>query len=89
MEFEWDEPKRQSNIEKHEIDFVDIQAIFDGRPILTGPSDRSEESRSLTVGELEGIFYSVIWTWRGDVLRIISARRARDAEIRQYRAVHG
>lgn len=30
MEFEWDEDKRQSNIRKHGIDFVDVPAVFDG-----------------------------------------------------------
>ncbi len=30
MEFEWDEAKRQSNIEKHGIDFAEAVAIYEG-----------------------------------------------------------
>jgi uncharacterized DUF497 family protein len=30
MDFEWDEDKRQANIRKHGIDFVDVPAVFDG-----------------------------------------------------------
>jgi len=35
MEFEWDEAKRQANILKHGIDFVDAGAIFDRRFVET------------------------------------------------------
>jgi uncharacterized DUF497 family protein len=88
MEFEWDEHKRQTNLTKHNIDFVDIQAIFDGRPIATTTSNYSDELRYLTTGEIDGTFYTVVWTWRGSNIRLISARRAHDAERRNYRSVH-
>ncbi len=89
MEFEWDEDKRQRNLAKHGLDFLRAQALFDGRPTLTRPSQRFEEERFATTGELDGRLYTVIWTRRGDTIRPISARRARDGEHRSYRSLHG
>jgi uncharacterized DUF497 family protein len=34
MNFEWDEVKRRSNIEKHGIDFIRARHVFDGRPAM-------------------------------------------------------
>ncbi|AAM71703.1 MAG TPA: BrnT family toxin [Chlorobaculum sp.] len=80
--FEWDENKRLSNLEKHNLDFVDSRLLFDGKPAITVTSAVSSETRYLTTAEISGKFYSVVWTWRGDVRRIISFRRARDEEER-------
>ncbi len=88
MQFEWDEEKRLLNIEKHGLDFVRAQLVFDGRPIVTGRSSHPQEPRWLTTGVVDGRFYTVVWTQRYDIVRIISARRARDAEKRAYRALH-
>lgn len=88
MDFEWDEVKRQSNLQKHAVDLEEMQALFDGRPILTVPSTSTVEERFLTTGVVGQRFYTVVWTKRGDVTRIISARRARDGEERAYRQVH-
>ncbi|MGI8483556.1 MAG: BrnT family toxin [Thermomicrobiales bacterium] len=84
--FEWDEQKRRGNIEKHGLDFITAAEIFDGRPTVTDQSTSLEEERFLTVGNLNDRFITVVWTWRCDVIRLISARRARDQEIRQYHA---
>lgn len=84
--FEWDEQKRRSNIEKHGLDFISAAEIFDGRPIVTAQSTSLEEERFLTVGNLNDRFMTVVWTWRGDAIRLISARRARDQEIKQFHA---
>ncbi len=40
MEFEWDEAKRLSNLDKHGIDFLDIEEVFNG-DIVTVEDDRS------------------------------------------------
>jgi uncharacterized DUF497 family protein len=89
MEFEWDEAKRQSNLAKHAIDFVRAELLFDGRPVVTTPSPYPGEERSLTTGIVDGLAITVIWTRRDGATRIISARRARDAETRTHRALHG
>ncbi len=89
MEFEWDEAKRRSNLVKHGIDFLDVRRLFDGRPVVTDRSSHPDEDRYLTTGTIDGRFVTAIWTRRNNAIRIISARRARDAETRAYRALHG
>jgi hypothetical protein len=89
MDFEWDEAKRLANLEKHGVDFLRAQMLFDGRPVITAQSPRETETRHATTGEIESRFYTVIWTWRGEVVRIISARRARHEEEQRHRALHG
>ena len=85
MQFEWDENKRQANIEKHGIDFADAVKIFDGFTHTT--QDTREdwgEERFVTTGLLDGIEISVINTPRDKRLRIISVRRARKTERKRY-----
>jgi hypothetical protein len=90
MRFEWDQDKRQSNIEKHGFDFIRAARLFDGRPRLDAQSPRGREHRILSIGELEGVIIAVAWTQRGeDICRIISVRRARDEEKRQYHQTFG
>ena len=84
MEFEWDEEKRLSNIEKHHLDFEQALEIFDGRPVLLRESSRDNEPRFITIGPLDDRFIAVVWTNPDGKVRIISARRARDGERKQY-----
>ena len=86
MRFEWDPAKRRSNIEKHGFDFVRARRVFDGRPAVTAPSPRMSEERFRTIAMLDGEVVVVVWTERDeDMVRIISVRRASDAEERQFR----
>ena len=89
MEFEWSEAKRIAVLEARRLDFIDAEMLFDGRPLYTVPSPRSAEERWLSVGELNGRFVCVVWTWRGEAIRVITMRRARDEEERRYRALYG
>lgn len=87
--FEWDDDKHRSNIAKHRLDFIDVRVIFDGRPTVDVEIVRDDEERVVTTGRLDHRLITVVWTRRGDVIRLISARGARDDEKRAYRAVHG
>ena len=69
--------------------FLVADTLFDGRPLLTVPSQRDDEERFLSIGAIEGKFFAVIWTWRERAIRIITARRARDGEEKRYRALFG
>jgi uncharacterized protein len=89
MEFEWDEAKRDSNLIKHGVDFPLAEMLFDGRPVLTAPSLQTSEERFITTGEIDGRYFTVVWTWRGEAIRLISVRRARDEEEARHRAAHG
>lgn len=86
--FEWDEAKRQKNLEKHCLDFRDVRLIFDGRPVVHVRSHKNDEARFASVARIEARFYTVVWTWRAERRRIISFRRARDGEERAYREIY-
>ena len=87
--FEWSEAKRLQIIRDRDLDFRDAVQVFDGRPIIHITPFRNEEDRYASIALIEGKFYAVVWTWRGESRRIISFRRARDAEEGRYRALHG
>jgi uncharacterized protein len=87
--FEWDETKRRRVLDERGLDFIDGAAAFDGRPLLTVPARHESEERWLSIGEIEGRIVAVVWTWRGDNIRIITMRRARDEETKRYRALFG
>ena len=86
IEFEWDEAKALSNLEKHHIDFRDAVTIFDG-DVLTAPDEREDygEQRDIAVGCMHGIEIVLICTERGERIRVISARRANRHERENYR----
>jgi hypothetical protein len=84
MKFEWDEPKRLTNLLKHGLDFRRAAEVFAGDG-FSYPSPRQDEDRWVTVGTARGRLVAVVWTKRSDVIRVISMRRARREEERQYR----
>jgi uncharacterized protein len=89
MEFEWDAGKARTNEEKHGIAFLEAAEVLLGN-IVFQRSDRGSEPRFLATGPLEsGALTTVIFTIRGERIRIISARRARQHERRAYREIHG
>ncbi|MBF0268284.1 MAG: BrnT family toxin [Alphaproteobacteria bacterium] len=87
MLFEWDENKREANLAKHGIDFVLAAHVFENE-FLNLPSAHASEKRWLAVGNVGGKMLTVVYTIRDEALRIISARRARDNEIRAYRQIY-
>jgi uncharacterized DUF497 family protein len=87
--YEWDEDKRLLNIKKHGIDFVDAVGLFEQKRIYSYRAPRNEEERCVTIGMIGQQYVAVGWTRRSDTLRVISARSARNAEKRQYRALFG
>ena len=84
MEFEWDERKRRLNLERHGIDFEDARHIFSERPVSLSSNVRHGEFRRLAVGLLNEIEITVVFTMRGETIRLISARRTRKNERKIY-----
>jgi uncharacterized protein len=86
--FEWDPTKREANLQKHGIDFVDAVRIFEGL-VLEHEDRRKEygEARFLGLGNVEEQLVAVIYTPRGATFRIISARKANRHEKAAYREV--
>lgn len=87
FDFEWDAEKQRTNLEKHGVDFDDAISIFLG-PTLEALDDRFDygEARFVAYGEVGGHILAVVYTMRDEVCRIISARKARSDERRQYYA---
>lgn len=85
MRFEWDEGKRVENLRKHGIDFVGVEAVFDGLTV-TIEDDRWDygEQRLVTFGVLESRVVAVVHTESPDVIRIISMRKATRGEEKSY-----
>ena len=82
--FEFDENKSQTNLEKHGIDFVDAQRLWDDTDLLEIPAKTEDEHRSLVIGIISGIHWSGVITYRGNRIRIISVRRSRKEEVSLY-----
>lgn len=87
--FEWDETKRLRVLQERELDLRDAEELFDGRPIIHAKSRRNDEDRFISTAVWRGRFYTVVWMWRDGNQRIITFRRAHDAEARAYRQVYG
>ena len=85
MRFEWDESKRLINLNRHRIDFADVDKIFAGET-LTLLDDRFayEETRFVTFGLLFEKVVAVVHTEADDVIRVISIRRASKDEETTY-----
>ena len=84
MEFEFDPAKSASNLEKHGIDFDAVQAIWQDVMRVEVPARTADEPRWLVVGQIEDKHWSVVVTYRGPRVRIISARRSRKEEVALY-----
>lgn len=85
-EFEWDEAKALANEVKHSVSFDYAAAVFlddDRLDLDTTRSDGGEERRK-AIGLIEGKLYTVVYTLRGSVCRLISARRSNAKESRSY-----
>ena len=84
MDFGWDEGKRQLILADRKIDLRGMAQAFDGRPRLTYPSPRNGEVRNVSIAEINGKLHSIIWMLRGEVVWLITARRAWKSEMRDY-----
>jgi uncharacterized DUF497 family protein len=85
MEFDWDETKRQANIAKHGVDFFDaMQVLYDMPAMVEDGRHNYGERRCLAIGKGAGRVLVVVFTVRGGVFRIISARKANARERSKY-----
>ena len=85
MVFEWDSEKEQDNVEKHGIHFETAkQVFFDPFRMERRDNDSGgNEERWQTMGFFNEVLF-VVYTDRGDITRIISARVAEPFERRIY-----
>ena len=84
MEIEFDPAKSISNKKKHEIDFIEAQALWDHPDFIEIPVTTVDEPRVLVIGRISGKHWSAIITYRSEKVRIISVRRSRKEEVEIY-----
>jgi uncharacterized DUF497 family protein len=85
MKYQWDKNKAKSNLQKHGIELADAVSVFSDNLAITIPDNRFDEDRFVTIGmDAFGRILVVVFTWRGEDIRLISARLAERRERKQY-----
>ena len=82
--FEFDAEKSDANRAKHGIDFVEAQSLWNDPMLLGVPAKTEDEPRFLVIGQIEGMHWSAVITYRGFNVRLISVRLARTEEVALY-----
>lgn len=82
---EWDDHKNQLNIQKHGISFETAAMVFadEERIEYYDEIHSLDEDRYIVLGRVHGILF-VVYTMRGEAVRLISARMANSTERRIY-----
>ncbi len=86
FEFEWDTEKAAANLNRHGVAFSLATSVFDDPHSIDREDDREDygEVRRSIVGLVNHMELAVAYTWRGNCIRLISARRATPHEQRNY-----
>jgi uncharacterized protein len=83
MRIEFDAAKNPRNIEERGISFA-LAAEFDWTAAVVLGSDRAGETRYMAKCAIAGRIHVLVYTKRGQMLRIISSRRANKREVERY-----
>ena len=87
IKFDWDPRKARRNLRKHGIDFDEASTVFADTLSITipDPDPSEDEERWVTMGlDALGRVLVVVYTWRGENPRLISARNATKRERERY-----
>jgi uncharacterized DUF497 family protein len=84
VEFEYDPAKSRSNAEKHGIDFEQAKALWNDPHGVGFALRHQNEPRFALVAQWNEKVWLAVYTWRGQKVRLISVRRARDDERDDY-----
>ena len=86
VDYEWDPKKAASNLRKHGVDFADAALVFEDEYAVTIEDDDPDEKRFVSIGmDALARILVVVYMWRGEKIRIISARDATPRERREYK----
>lgn len=83
-DFEYDDVKSKANLEKHGIDFLDAQALWEDPDLLEIQARSDEEPRFLIIGRIGLKHWSAVVTYRNGTIRLISVRLSREREVELY-----
>ena len=84
MQFEFDEKKSESNLDKHGIDFVEAQDLWADVYMVQARLDYGGERRWAAIARLADGLWTAVYTMRGQRVRLISVRRATPKEVALY-----
>lgn len=86
MRITWDPNKAEINIKKHRIRFSDAEMVlYDPFAMTLKEQVVAKEQRYVTVGsDAAGRIITVVYSYRTDTIRFISARKATPTERKQY-----
>jgi len=85
MNYEWDERKDRLNCINHGISFHEAGAFDWARAVIVDRSRHADgEPRFAGIGPLDDKIHTLIFTMRGDKVRIISLRRSNKQEEKIY-----
>ena len=85
VHYEWDEDKAASNLQKHGVDFADAVGVFNDPLAFSMSDDDPGEERFIGLGtDTLGRLLVVVYTFRVEKIRIISARHATPSERKTY-----
>jgi uncharacterized DUF497 family protein len=85
--FQWDEGNIDKNLIKHNVENWECEQVFFNKPLLVldDPRHSIAEKRSAAFGKTDaGRLLIVVFTKRGNLLRVISARDMNARERRFY-----
>jgi hypothetical protein len=85
MIYEWDDAKRAQNLKKHGLDFSVIAWFgWESAAIVQDTRREYREPRFVAFGYVEGRMLTVVFTARGEAIRIISIRKSNLREVKAY-----
>ena len=85
MDYQWDPNKAKSNLKKHGVRFADAVSVFEDEDAITIEDEHESENRFITIGrDILLRILVVVYTFRGHIIRIISARKATVRERKIY-----
>lgn len=86
MKITWDPNKAEINFNKHGIRFSDAEMVlYDSFAMTLEEQIVADEQRYVTVGsDAVGRIIAVVYCYRADTIRLISARKATPTERKQY-----
>lgn len=87
MIFEFDDNKSVANKEKHGIDFVEAQLLWEDSHLIEIAAKTVDEPRYLVIGKISEKHWSGVITYRCENIRIISVRRSRKEEVDLYESL--
>lgn len=90
LKFEWDEKKASANLKKHGVSFEEARTVFfdEQAKLIDDPDHSDDEERFVLMGLSSSLRVMVVchcYRDTGNVIRIISARKATTTESKFYK----